>query len=762
MKKLLVVLLVLLSFVFVLASCDESGNNTGDQGTTASTTAATTAHVHAEEVIPAVPATCTETGLTEGKKCTTCGEILVPQATVAALGHTEVVDTAKAPTCTETGLTEGKHCSICNEVLVAQNTVDALGHTEVADTAVAPTCTETGLTEGKHCSVCNGVLVAQEKVPANGHVWDNGAVTTEPTCTDKGVKTYTCGTCSETKTEETPANGHSHSTEWTVDLVPTCTAEGSQSHHCTVCGDKTDITVIPANGHSYSDEWTIDVEPTCTEVGSKSNHCTVCDGKGNITEITPKGHSYHIEVTYPTCISRGSTTKTCTFCNEVVVESWNDITFVPRYRYYYQDNGTEYYLFYVESVTGGAILYENGVLKPNEYTVKITNTNFDLIDINTVQESVGSLMATYSYTKLASDYRVEISDGYSTYTYETSFLYKDPKKQETLVTPHNYDIVISEPTKTESGSTTYTCKVCNNTYTEFLPATGSLGLAYTINSDGTTCTITGVGTCTDTEILIPTVIDGYTVTAIGDQAFDRCSTATKIVLSDTVTTIGFRAFQYCTSLTELTLPSTVRSLGEQIFMECSSLTTVYYNTSASIAEGKTVLKTPYIKKVVFGDNLSTIPSYVCYACDNIEEVEIPVGVTSIGSYSFYQCTSLKEINLPEGLTYTGFYGFHSSGLRKIILPSTVTSVDNSFRNCDYLEYVVIPVGLTAIEGQAFYVCGMFKTFYMGTETEWQYVSIESYSTDVAREVYFYSEVIHPGVTNEWHFDENGEPIINNG
>ena len=95
---------------------------------------------------------------------------------LAACGckHEEVVDAAVPATCTEAGLSEGKHCSLCDEVLVKQKEVPAAGHTEEVIAAVEATCTEAGSTEGKVCSVCEEVLVASEEIAALGHTTSSG------------------------------------------------------------------------------------------------------------------------------------------------------------------------------------------------------------------------------------------------------------------------------------------------------------------------------------------------------------------------------------------------------------------------------------------------------------------------------------------------------------------------------------------------------------------------------------------------------------
>ena len=228
---------------------------------------------------------------------------------------------AKEATCTEPGYTVDTYCKDCNEKIAGGEEIPAKGHTEVVDEAVAATCTTPGKTEGKHCSVCNEILVAQEVIPAKGHSWDKGVITTSPTCSDAGVKTYTCTVCSETKTEVLDATGHTP-----VDVAEqpaTCTEAGHTAGvKCSVCGATiSGIEEIPATGHTeVIDEA---VAATCTTPGkTEGKHCSVCNEVlVPQEEIPAKGHTEVIDdAVAATCTESGKTEgKHCSVCNEILV-----------------------------------------------------------------------------------------------------------------------------------------------------------------------------------------------------------------------------------------------------------------------------------------------------------------------------------------------------------------------------------------------------------------------------------------------------------
>ena len=342
------------------------------------------AHAYSETV---VAPTCTVNGYT--LHTCICGDEY-QDTVVTAPGHTEVVDEAKAPTCTESGLTEGKHCSVCNEVIVEQQVLpakghryssvevtsatctekgyititcgdcnkvfvsgvdaeadqylidnpyfklDALGHDIVIDEAKAPTCTETGLTEGEHCSRCDGATVEQQVLPAKGHRYSSVEVTSA-TCTADGYVTITCGDCNKVFVSgvdaeadqyliDNPyfnltATGHTEVIDEAV--APTCTETGlTEGKHCSVCEMVlVEQTVVAALGHTE----VIDaaVAPDCENTGlTEGKHCSVCNEVlVEQTVVDALGHTEVVDkMVDPTCTETGLTEgKHCSVCDKVLV-----------------------------------------------------------------------------------------------------------------------------------------------------------------------------------------------------------------------------------------------------------------------------------------------------------------------------------------------------------------------------------------------------------------------------------------------------------
>ena len=183
------------------------------------------------------------------------------------------------------------------------------------ENTVPATCGEAGRTE-TICDNC-GEVIATKEIPATGaHTWDNGTVTTEPTETTPGVRTFTCAVCGQTRTETIPATG-AHDYQFTRNVAPTCTTGGYDLYTCSGCGATEKRNSKPALGHKW-DSGTVTTEPTETTPGVRTYTCTVCGEVKTETIPATGAHTHKWDAgkvtTEPTATTPGVRTYTCTIC----------------------------------------------------------------------------------------------------------------------------------------------------------------------------------------------------------------------------------------------------------------------------------------------------------------------------------------------------------------------------------------------------------------------------------------------------------------
>lgn len=313
------------------------------------------------------------------------------------------------------------------------------------------------------------------------------------------------------------------------------------------------------------------------------------------------------------------------------------------------------------------------------------------------------------------------------------------------------------------------------------------GIRYALK-DGT-ATVSGQPIGISASIIIPASVtyeeQSYSVTSIGNHAFDGCLELTSITIPDSVTSIGDCAFYGCIGLTSITIPDSVTSIGYEAFFGCSLLTSinvdennpkycskdgivfskdktmlVYYpagkkNSSYFIPDSVTSIGSyafdgcGALKTVTFNENsqLNTIRRYAFYGCSTLTSITIPDGVTSIGDFAFHSCTSLETV------TFGGNSQLEVIGI-------------SAFYGCSTLTSIIIPNSVTNIGREAFDRCDRLGTiYYGGTEEQWDAVLIGErnyYLEDATR--YYYSEELtdeqKADGNNYWHYGSDGvTPVV---
>ena len=440
---------------------------------------------HTWELVSTTPATCT-IGEIQHYKCSVCGETKDVTLSNPLGEHSwDNGKVTKKATCTEDG-EKTYTCTVCNTTKTEVIPATGHQHKEVRNAKKA-TCTEDGYTGDTCCKDCGAKLESGTVINKLGHTWDNGVITKEATETEEGVKTYTCKTCGETKTEKIPVTSH-HWDKGTITKKATCTENGEKTYHCTDEGcDKTWIETIPATGHQHT-ELRDKKTATCGEDGYSGDlYCKDCGqliSKGAVVKAT--GHSWDSgKVTeVATCKKEGTKTYTCKNCGETKTESipktehqWNDGEVTKEATC--AEEGVKTYTCSICKDTKAEVIpkkehsFDEGKIQKEATCTEDGLKIYTCKACGETKEEV--LKATgHQHTELRNEKKATCTEeGYTGDTYCTDCGELIKKGSVTEKAGHNWEVTSEEKATCEKdGSKTYTCADCKGTKTETISATG--------------------------------------------------------------------------------------------------------------------------------------------------------------------------------------------------------------------------------------------------------------------------------------------------
>ena len=425
-------------------------------------------HVYTETV---TAPTCTEKGYTT-HTCA-CGDSYVDTET-DALGH-DYQERVYPPTCQNGGYTS-HICKRCGYGYM-DNITEPVDHSYVAS-MVEPTCEDQGYTLYT-CSVC-GTEYRDNYVDALGHDWGEWKVTKEATETETGEQVRTCKRCAKEQTEEIPVKIHVHQYTSAVTTEPTCKQPGITTYTCTSCGHKYIDYVPAALGHDYVAK--VVKEATCDDLGEVLYTCSRC-GDSYTEQLDPLDHVFGEEVvTPPTCEKKGYTTRTCINCGHQIKDNYTDAL---GHKFGEWETVTEPTEDSMGLMKRQCIRCEETETKMipaldhvHQYTDTVTAPTCTEKGYTTHTCKCGnSYVDTYT-DALGHDYEDVVTEPTCTEKGSTTHTCKrcgyTCTDSETDALGHDYEDVVTEPTCGEQGYTTHTCKRCQDTYVDsYVDPTGA-------------------------------------------------------------------------------------------------------------------------------------------------------------------------------------------------------------------------------------------------------------------------------------------------